>query len=225
MTSARDTDDLSIGFDRDCGRRQRGLTNNKTQKGKFYLRVMLKDEFGFYQCQEKGTFGLGYKLTLTRNTDNVVLNRDNGINNAKIKINAVGWYVPQYTPSISNQAVLSKQILSKTPTELQYVERSIFMKEVNTQNFWTFELGTQEVINIPIRITVGFQQRDRQDSQNLNNDTFYRPPVTSAHCLLGTEKKPGSGILINYNDDDYSQGYGQIKESFRALTKDDIFKP
>ena len=34
LTSARGCDDLSIGFDRDRGRRQRELTNNKTQKGK-----------------------------------------------------------------------------------------------------------------------------------------------------------------------------------------------
>ena len=31
--------------------------------------------------------------------------------------------------------------------------------------------------------------------------------------------------MINYNDDDYSQGYGQIKEAFRALTIDDSFQP
>ena len=50
------------------------------------------------------------------------------------------------------------------------------MKKVNSQNFWTFELGTQQGINVPIWIIVGFQQRDRQDSQNMNIDTFYRPP-------------------------------------------------
>ena len=36
---------------------------------------MLKDVFGFPQCLEKGTFGLGYKLTFTRNVDNVVLKK------------------------------------------------------------------------------------------------------------------------------------------------------
>ena len=68
--------------------------------------------------------GLGYKLTLTRNTDNAVLNKDNAVNNAKIKIYSIAWYVPHYTPSIQQQAILFKQITSKTPTELQYVERS-----------------------------------------------------------------------------------------------------
>ena len=59
----------------------------------------------------------------------------------------------------------------------------------------------------------------------MNNDTFYRPLVTSAQCIIGTEKYPDSGILLNYNDDDYSQGYGQIKEAFKALTKDNILQP
>ena len=72
---------------------------------------------------------------------------------------------------------------------------------------------------------IGFQQRDRQDSQNLNNDTFCRSPVVSAQCIFGTEKYPDAAILINYDDDDYAQGYTQIEELFRALTKDDILQP
>ena len=100
----------------------------------------------------KKKFGLGYKLTLRRNNDNndnTVSNKDNAINNAKTKINATEWCVPQYSPSIPQQAILSEQNLCKRPTELQYVERSVFMKEVNTQNFWIYELGTQDGINVP----------------------------------------------------------------------------
>ena len=70
-------------------------------------------------------------------------------------------------------------------TELQYLERSVFMKEVNTQKFWTFELGTQAGINVPILIYVVFQQNDRQHDQNLNNDTFVRLPVLSAEVVIG----------------------------------------
>ena len=225
LSSSKGSDDLSIGFDRDRNRRQRALTNNKTQKGKYHVRIYLKDVFGFAEYQEKATYGLGYKLTLTRNSDNAVLNKDNAINIGKIKINALEWYVPHYTPSIQQQSILSKQILNKTPTQIQYPEKSVFMKEVNTQNFWTFELGTQEGINIPTWIFVAFQQNDRQYEQNLNNDTFVRLPVISAQVVIGTERYPDSAILLNYDDDDYSQGYGLIKEAFRALTKDDILLP
>ena len=149
ITSSKGSDDLSIGFDRDRGRTQRELTTHKSQKGKYDVRIYLKDVFGFAGYQEKGTYGLGYKLTLTRNTDNAVLNKANAINNGNIKINAIEWYVPHYTPSAEQQSILSKQILKKTPTQIQCPQRFVFMKEVNTQNFWTFELGTQEGINIP----------------------------------------------------------------------------
>ena len=168
---------------------------------------------------------MGYKLTLTRNSDNAVLNKGNAISNGKNKINAIECYVPHYTPSMQQQSILSKQILNKTPAEIEYPERSVFMKEVNTQKFWTFKLGTQEGINIPRWIFVVFQQIDRQHDQNLNNDTFVRLPVISARGVIGTERYPDSGILLNNDDDEYSQGYGQIKEAFKALTKADILKP
>ena len=225
LSSCKGSDDLSIGFDRDRNRRKRELTNNKNIKGKYHLRIYLRDIFGFAEYQERGTYGLGYKLTLTRNTSNVVLNKDNAVNNGRVKIIALEWYVPHYIPSIDQQTISFKQFKDKTPTQLYYPERSVFLKEVNTQNFWTFELGTQEGINVPIWVYVAFQQMDRQNDQNLNNDTFYRPPVTSAQCIIGTEKYLDNAILMNYNDDDYSQGYGQIKEAFKALTKDDILQP
>ena len=105
------------------------------------------------------SFGLGYKLGLRTDTDNAVLNKDNAINNAEFEIIAIEWYVPHYAPSISNQAVLSNQNLNKIPTELQLVQRSVFMREVNTQNFWIFELRTQGGLNVPLRIIVGFRQK------------------------------------------------------------------
>ena len=70
ITSSRNTDVLTIGSDRDRGRRQRELTNNKNIKGKYHVTLMLNDIFGFAEDQDKGRYGLGYKLTLTRKTKN-----------------------------------------------------------------------------------------------------------------------------------------------------------
>ena len=98
------------------------------------------------------------------------MNEVDATNVGKTKIIAIEWYVPHYAISIPQQAILSKQILSKPPTELQYVERSVFMKEVNTQTLWTLDLGTQEGINVAINTINGFQGKDRQDSQNLNKN-------------------------------------------------------
>ena len=100
------------------------------------------------------------------------------------------------------------------------------MKELKNHNLWSFELSSQESWKVPIWIMVGFQQKDRPNSQNLNNCTFCRLPVVSAQCNIGTEKYPDAGILLNNDDDDdLSQGYSQIKETLGALTKDDILRP
>ena len=174
---------------------------------------------------KKATYGLGYKLTLTGNEDDAVTDKRAGIADARIKIDHTHWYVPYYTPSIQQRGILSKQKISKISTDLRYVERSVFVKEVINQNLWNFELGSQNNMNVPIWIIIGFQQRDRQNSQTLNNDKFCRLLAVSARCMIGTDKCPDAGIMLNYDDDDYSQGYALIKEAFIALTKDDIFQP
>ena len=225
ITSSKDSNDLSIGFDHSRNRRRDELALKKYIKGKYHVKIMLKDVFGFAEHQEKATYGLGYKLSKTRNKDDAVIDKAGGFADARIRIDHIHWYVPHYTPSIQQQSTFSKHILSKTPTELRYVERSVFMKEVNNQNLWNFELGSHENMNVTIWVIIGFQQQDKQDSQNLNNDTFRRLPVVSAQCNIGTQKYPDTGILLKYDDGDYSQGYHQIKEAFRALTKDDIPQP
>ena len=45
LTSSKDSDDLSIGFDRNLDKRKRELTNNKSMKGKYHIRIYLKDTF------------------------------------------------------------------------------------------------------------------------------------------------------------------------------------
>ena len=50
--------------------------------------------------------------------------------------------------------------MEKMATELKNPGRNVFMEGVNTQNFWTFVLGTQEGHNIPIWMHVVFPQNE-----------------------------------------------------------------
>ena len=131
-TSSRSSDDLSFGFHRDRNRRHRELTNNKNQKGKNHIRNYLKGVSGSSEHQERTTFGLGFKSKLTRNFVKSVLKKANATDIGKFKVNSIEWYIPHYIASIPQQAILYKQILSKLPKELQYVEISIVLREVNT---------------------------------------------------------------------------------------------
>ena len=99
------------------------------------------------------------------------------------------------------------------------------MKEVNIHSQKNFELGSQESTNVRKWIIIGFQPRDRQDSQTLITDTFCSLPVTSAECIIGTKNYPDAAIILNNDDNDLTQGYARIEEIFRALTKVDNLQP
>ena len=53
LTSSKDGDDLFIGFDRSRERRKSELTNNKTIKGRYHVRIYLKDTFWICRTPRK----------------------------------------------------------------------------------------------------------------------------------------------------------------------------
>ena len=57
---------------------------------------MLKDAFRSAELQEEVNYGLGYKLALTRNKEDTVLNETEAIAVARIQVDNINWYVPQH---------------------------------------------------------------------------------------------------------------------------------
>ena len=53
ISSAKGSDDLSIGFNRNRNTRETELTKKKNIKSENHLRVMLKDIFGLAEYQKK----------------------------------------------------------------------------------------------------------------------------------------------------------------------------
>ena len=101
ISSSRDSDDLSIGFHRSNGVRERELNNNKTTEGNYHV----------------------------RNSDNHVISHPAQANDAanlalagKVIRGDINSYVPHDTPSISNQKLMLSFIAAKTPTELTYIK-------------------------------------------------------------------------------------------------------
>ena len=173
------------------------MTNDKTTKGNFHVKIYLKDFFGFSEHHDNCTYGLVYKLTLQKHSENHVLSHSAQANDAanlvlagRVFVDDIVCYVPHYTPSISNQKLMLSKIASKTRTELAYTKRSSYKKDVTTENNWTFELGVGDGIDVPIYVIVGFIQRDHFNQQHQNIDTLYRPSVVIAQSIIGSEKFP-----------------------------------
>ena len=89
------------------------------------------------------------------------------------------------------------QLLNKDPTELYYMELIVFRKHVNTNNNWTFDLGTSRE-STPTFVIVGFQARKEIDSQTHDKAIFDRLPISSGVCKIGSEKHPVDGIECDY---------------------------
>ena len=174
---------------------------------------------------------MGYKLTFQRKSNNLVLNHRAGIDieanlalAGRVIIEDFSWYFPQYIMGMSNQNLMLGHIVSKAPTELSYVKRSSYMKDVTTENDWTFELGFGDGVDIPFYVIVGFMQRDQINQQHQKNDTFRKPSVVNAQCVIGNVKLPDAGKNCSYVFEKYSQAYGEIVSCFRHLDKGNASK-
>ena len=114
---------------------------------------------------------------------------------------------------------------SKAATALSDNKRSAYMKDVSNERNWTFKFEVGDGIAIPFYVIVGFMQRDQLNQQHQNNDTFYRPSVVNAHCIIGSKKYLGARIDCNYAIDKNSQAYREIVSCFRHLAKDKTLQP
>ena len=179
--------------------------------------------FGFAD-QGKITYGLGYSLTLKRNNNNDPIIRDNGVDAAKINIKDTSWYIPHYTQSMENQQLVMEQMLDKDPTEIFYTERTVFRKDVNPNNSWTFELGNSGD-STPTYVVVGFQARNKIDSQTHDIAKFDRLPISNAVCKMGSEKHPDDGIECDYNRDKYDQAYSEIENFYLLKSETNLLNP
>ena len=111
------------------------------------------------------------------NNNNVHIIRDNATDAAKIVIKDIGWQIPHYTPSVENQQIMMDQFLNKDPTELHYMEHFVFREDVNTNKYWTFDLGNSGELT-PTFVIVGFQGRNKIDSQRHENAIFDKLPIS-----------------------------------------------
>ena len=207
------------------------MTNNRTIKGNLHVRNFLKIVSVLQKITLIVHTAWVINYTLQKNSDNYVLGHRAGATNAdnlalagRVIIEDLSWYVPHYTRNISNQKLILGHFVSKDATELSYTIRSFYLKNLTTENNWTFELGIGDGIDIPIYVKFAFMQRDQFNQQHQKNDTFYTPSVVNAHCIIVSEKFPDAGINCFYAIDKYSQAYAEIGSCFRRLAKDNILQ-
>ena len=117
-----------------------------------------------------------------------------------------------------------EQLLNKDPTELYYTKRIVFRKDVNTKNNRTFDLGNSGE-STPTFVIVGFQARDKIDSQTHDNAVFNRLPISNAVRKIGSEKYPVDRIECDYDRDNDREAYQEIENSYRLKSETNLLRP
>ena len=119
------------------------LLNDTPEKGTIFVRVYLKDVFGYVNHIDKVNYGLGYTLQLKRAGNGNSIYRDGAVAEAKLEIKDIIWYVRHQTPSYDNIALVSNHLLSGKNTDYSYISRTVSQKQVDSNNQWIFELRSE----------------------------------------------------------------------------------
>ena len=64
--------------------------------------------------------------------------------------------------------MMLENIVSRTETEICYIKRSSYTKDITSEFNWTFDLDVQSGIEVPICMVISFVQRDHFDQQNID---------------------------------------------------------
>ena len=104
---------------------------------------------------------------------------------------------------------------------MSFTERTVLRKDVNPNHNWTFELGNSGE-STPTFVIVGFQARNKIDSQTHDNAVFDQIPIGNAVCKIGSGKYPKDGIECDYDRDKYDQAYSEIENVYQLKSGTNI---
>ena len=218
QTKAGGHHDLSIGFDGDLDERAEKSITGKNNHGQRHLTNLLIYwvVFLFPNHQQKTA-----KKSLKKDSNHTELSRHAGTVNGKIDIKNKNWFVSHFTQSTIESDLLNEQNLTKYPTEIADIERSVTSKIVQQQDAWKIDLGVGQGTHLSFYVEVGVHQWDRIGNQALKIDRFYTAPVTFAQRNIEIEKNPDSAL----NLDSRNGRFCQIVSCSRKLTNYHIPQP
>ena len=73
--------------------------------------------------------------------DTVLFGRSDATADRGNTIDANNWFVPHYTPNVTELELTIDHIVSETPTELSYQKTSLFIKVIQHRSEKIFQLG------------------------------------------------------------------------------------
>ena len=185
--------------------RRNYIINMPNTRGNFCFKIPLKHFLGFCEDYRKILYGMQQRLTLTRTTDDNAIFRAAGVDEGKVDITGIRWFMPHVIPSDVYRLQLDKIIEKKEKIPVGYRMLQCDSTSVSGTDF-TWRLGVKSSPDIPRFIIVGFQT-DRNNNQEQNPARFDPCDVGNIYVTLNAKRYPDTDYNINFNENKFCRVY------------------
>ena len=183
----------------------------------------MKHIFGFCEDYDKVVHGLKHNLTLTRNNDNDAIfktdNRDGAgndvVDDGKVILSKVSWFMPHMTPADKDKMELNKIIerKEKIPVGYRMIQCDSATIPQNSTSF-SWRLSVKSSPEVPCFIIVGFQT-NKIRNQKQNPSLFNNVNVSNIYVMLNSMRYPTTDYNISFDKQQFSRVYGDTAD-FRS---------
>ena len=189
------------------------MVEGADNKGKFNFKIPLKHFLGFCEDYKKILYGMQQRLTLTRTgNNNAILRGQNAagnaaLDNAKIELNKISWFIPHVIPSDAYRLQLDKIIEKKEKIPIGYRMLQCDNIPVVGGSGFTWRLGVKSSPDIPRFIIVGFQT-NKNNNQTTNPALFDHCEVRNIYVTLNAKRYPDIDYENDFTINKFSRIYG-----------------
>ena len=186
--------------------RRNYIINMPASRGNFCFKIPLKHFLGFCEDYKKVIYGMQQRLTLTRTGDNDAILRANGVDEGKVDIERIKWFMPYVIPSDAYRLQLDKIIEKKEKIPVGYRMLQCDNTSITGTNF-TWRLGVKSSPDIPRFIIVGFQI-GRNNNQEQNPARFDNCDIGNIYITLNAKRYPDTDYDIKFDENRFCRIYG-----------------
>ena len=186
--------------------RRNYIINMPASRGHFCFKIPLKHFLGFCEDYKKILYGMQQRLTLTRTSDDNAIFRANGVDEGKVDIERIKWFMLHVIPSDAYRLQLDKIIEKKEKIPVGYRMLQCDNTSITGTNF-TWRLGVKSSPDIPRFIIVGFQIK-RNNNQEENPARFDNCDIGNIYVTLNAKRYPDTDYDIKFNENRFCRIYG-----------------
>ena len=163
------------------------IFNNSDENGKFSFRIPLKHIFGFCEDYDKVVYGFKHTLSLTRTHEHDAIFRAGGVNDGKIVLSKITWFMPHVMPADKDKMELYKIIEKKEKVSVGYRMIQCTSTSIPNVTSFSWRLSVKSSPEVPRFIIVGFQT-ERNNDQEKNNTLFDHLHIKNIYVMLNSNR-------------------------------------